>query len=231
MASSEHYGESTAHPQLLDDSSQIELQLLDWQATGEQHRLEFLLETILQLAEHMAKAALHRLGIHDPSAVDETISRVLDHLRRLPGSSNGERTVARFAPRHDDGCPCSLIDSGKAYIAWLVRERAADVARAHRRRSRRTIVFSLLDEQSTSSLEECVAADDARCDDMHSQADLLGRLHDAIQRLPARERLLIELLLEGKNQATIAHVLEVCEGTVSRLRTRAIATLRNLLTE
>jgi DNA-directed RNA polymerase specialized sigma subunit len=39
----------------------------------------------------------------------------------------------------------------------------------------------------------------------------------------------VELLLAGKNQALIAHVLDVCEGTVSRLRTRAIAELRQIM--
>jgi DNA-directed RNA polymerase specialized sigma subunit len=41
----------------------------------------------------------------------------------------------------------------------------------------------------------------------------------------------VELLLEGKNQARIAHVLGVCEGTVSRLRARAIASLQSLVAE
>ena len=66
---------------------------------------------------------------------------------------------------------------------------------------------------------------------MQSQADLCLRLHDAIPHLPPRERLVMELLLEGKNQATVAHVLDVCEGTVSRLRMRAIAMLRDLMAE
>jgi DNA-directed RNA polymerase specialized sigma subunit len=39
----------------------------------------------------------------------------------------------------------------------------------------------------------------------------------------------IGLLLEGKNQAVIAHVIGVCEGTVSRIRRRAIDRLRALL--
>lgn len=38
------------------------------------------------------------------------------------------------------------------------------------------------------------------------------------------------MLLAGKSQAAIAHVLEVCEGTVSRLRGRAIAELKRLMT-
>jgi RNA polymerase sigma factor (sigma-70 family) len=66
---------------------------------------------------------------------------------------------------------------------------------------------------------------------MQSHAELCLRLHDAIPHLPARERLVMELLLEGKTQATIAHVLDVCAGTVSRLRMRAIATLRDLVAE
>ena len=44
-----------------------------------------------------------------------------------------------------------------------------------------------------------------------------------------RQRLVVELLLEGKSQALIAHVLGVNEGTVSRLRARAIASLRRIL--
>jgi DNA-directed RNA polymerase specialized sigma subunit len=43
--------------------------------------------------------------------------------------------------------------------------------------------------------------------------------------------MVIELLLEGKSQAVISHALDVCEGTVSRLRTRAIASLRSLMAE
>ena len=49
--------------------------------------------------------------------------------------------------------------------------------------------------------------------------------------LEPRLRTVVELLLEGKSQVVIAHVLVVCEGTVSRLRTRAIAELKRLLTE
>jgi RNA polymerase sigma factor (sigma-70 family) len=226
-----HSRAMTTRPASCGRSSPIESHLLDWQTTGDSNCLTLLVEMILPLAGQTAKSKLRRLGIHDPSAVDETISLLLDHLRRLPNSATHERTVARFVPRRDTSCACSLIDSGRAYIVWLTRERAADVARARRRRSRHTTVFSLLDTRMTSRLQESVASDDAICDGMTSQADLCLRLHDAIVRLPAPERLLIELLLEGKTQAAIAHVLDVCEGTVSRLRMRAIATLRDLMAE
>ncbi len=82
-----------------------------------------------------------------------------------------------------------------------------------------------------SRVQEYSASRDASSDDMQTQADVCLRLHNAIPCLPPRERLVMELLLEGKNQATIAHVLDVCEGTVSRLRIRAVATLRDLMAE
>jgi len=212
-------------------SSSIESHLLDWQTTGDPDCLALLVKTTFSLAEQTAQSALRRLGIDDPSAVDETTSLLLDHLRRLPNSSTDERTVARFVPRREERCGSGLIDSGVAYIVWLTKERAADVARARRRRSRHTTVFSLLDTRMMSCLQECEVSRDASSDEMQSQADRCLRLHDAIPHLPPRERLVMELLLEGKNQATIAHVLDVCEGTVSRIRMRAIATLRDRLAE
>ena len=229
--SSPHRGAVTTHPASCGRSSPIESHLLDWQATGDPACLARLVNSILSLAEQTAQSALRRLGIHDPSAVDETTSLLLDHLRRLPNAATNERTVARFVPRHEDRCGSDLIDSGLAYIVWLTRERAADVARARRRRSRHTTVFSLLDTRMTSHLQACTASPDASSEDMQSHAELCLRLHDAIPHLPARERLVMELLLEGKTQATIAHVLDVCAGTVSRLRMRAIATLRDLVAE
>jgi RNA polymerase sigma factor (sigma-70 family) len=228
---SPHRGAVTTRPASCDRSTPIESHLLDWQTTGDPDCLALLVNTILPLAEQTAQSTLHRLGIHDPSAVDETTSLLLDHLRRLPNAATNERTVARFVPRREDRCGSDLIDSGLAYIVWLTRERAADVARARRRRSRHTTVFSLLDMPMTSQLQACTASPDPSSDDMQSQADLCLRLHDAIPHLPPRERLVMELLLEGKNQATVAHVLDVCEGTVSRLRMRAIATLRDLMAE
>ena len=228
---SPHRGAVTTRPASCVRSSPIESLLLDWQTTGDPNYLALLVNTILSLAEQTAQSALQRLGIHDLSAIDETTSLVLDHLRRLPDSATNERSVARFVPRRENRWGSGLIDSGRAYIVWLTTERAADVARARRRRRRHTTVFSLLDTRMMSRLQEYAASRDASSDDMQTHADLCLRLHDAILHLPPRERLVMELLLEGKNQATIAHVLDVCEGTVSRLRMRAIASLRDLMVE
>jgi len=216
------------HSVIHTDPAPITSTLLDWQATGEEACLERLWGIVSPIAHRMITATLHRLGIHDPSAVDDALSLLLDHLRRLSKSSTSDRPVARFAPRTDTHANKRLADPGLAFIVWLSRERAADVARTWRRRNRQATVFSLLDEKMMKQ----VHADVATSDDASSlQADLCLRLHEALPHLPPRERLVIELLLEGKNQTVIAHVLDVCEGTVSRLRMRAIATLRDRLAE
>jgi RNA polymerase sigma factor (sigma-70 family) len=201
--------------------------LLDWQATAEPGCLERLVAAIGPLVERMASATLHTHGIRDAFAVDEAVSLVLDHLRRLPGSPSGERHVKPFNPTHDGPLPCGQRDAGQSYVAWLARERAADVARARRRRSRTTLVFSQLDKPAAARLRQC-AAEEA---DTSEQAYRCARLQEMIARLPPRERTVIELLLEGKSQTVIAHAIDVCEGTVSRIRARALAALRNLLAE
>ena len=57
------------------------------------------------------------------------------------------------------------------------------------------------------------------------------RLHRAIATLPPRERAVMGHLLEGRTQAAIAACMRVCEGTVSRLRSRAVDRLRTLLAD
>lgn len=217
---------SSARPAETNAASLASL-LLDWQTTAEPGCLDRLIAAIQPLVERLAAATLHRHGIRDAFAIDEAVSLVLDHLRRLPGSPTGERLVKPFNPGAGGPCMCSLIDAGRSYVAWLARERAADVARARRRRARTTRVFSQLDKPAAARLRQC-AAEDA---DTSEQASRCDRLREAIAQLPPRERTVIELLLEGKNQAVIAHALDVCEGTVSRIRARALAALRNLLAE
>ncbi len=216
---------------LQDGCPTIERLLLAWQATGDQSHLEPLVAAIRPLAERMAAATLHRYGIRDSFAVDEVVSLVLDHLRRLPGAPTDERQVASFAPRRNARCNDSLSDPGQAFLVWLTRERAADVARSRRRQARHTTVFSALEKPARHRLQDSAAPGDAAGDDIAAQADLCVRLRDVIPRLPPRERTVIELLLEGKSQAVIAHVIGVCEGTVSRLRVRGTGLLRTLLAE
>jgi len=108
--------ESMTHSAIQNKPASITSNLLDWQATGEEACLERLWGIVSPIAHRMITATLHRLGIHDPSAVDETISLLLDHLRRLTESSTSERAVARFIPRTDARGNKLLADPGLAFI-------------------------------------------------------------------------------------------------------------------
>ena len=211
------------------DAPVLSTLLLAWQSSGDDACLASLLAAARPLIERMALSTLRRHHVADPAAVDDAVSLVLDHLRRLPGSSAGERIVARFAARRSARDGEMADDVGQAYIIWLTRERALDVARSRRRLNRRTSCFSDLSADATrrlASRDEDGAAVGA------SQAPLAAmcsRLHDAIRLLEPRERTVIEMLLDGKTQVVIAHAIDVCEGTVSRLRSKAIASLRLFL--
>lgn len=193
--------------------------LIAWQETGDERWLEFLVATTMAELEHVAAASLRAHGVHDRSAIDESLTLVFDHLRRLPGTAPGEHAVARFDAARRQGTTPG--DPGRAYLAWLVRERSFDVARQRRRLAKR---WRPLSDHAMSRLRVVDAHDG--CEDGHERE---ARFDAALQRLDPRLRTVVQMLLAGKSQAGIAHVLDVCEGTVSRLRTRAIAELRRMM--
>lgn len=194
--------------------------LLDWQTTADECHLESLLRVSSQLLWRTARKVLIRHGVADPGAVDDAVSLVLDHVRRLPGVSASERRVSRFTPHRST----ASTDSGEAYLVWLSRERARDVARKWRIRARLTQPLSQTEPgDSLTPLHDLIGASVAN-------TDKLMRLDRAIEGLNHRQAVVIRMLINGHSQAAIATELRVCEGTVSRLRGRAIARLRQLLT-
>ena len=192
--------------------------LEEWQSSADPERLEAVVAVVRPLVEMAAGRELARCHVADRSAIDDVVSLVLDHLRRLPRGLEGERQVAAF--RGDE----AAVGRGLAFIRLLARNRARDVARARLRRERHAMVFSLLDDAGRRAVSGGGAAEAAA-------ADLHDRLVEAVQRLEPPLRTVVELLLEGKSQVVIAHVLDVCEGTVSRMRSRAVARLREFLDE
>lgn len=204
----------------------IESLLLQWQSSGDEQYLEDLMRMITPLLERVAARTLQQLGIRDRSAIDDTTSLVFDHLRRLPSQPSGERSVMPFAAdrlryrRERD-------DSGAAYLHRLTHDRALDVVRARRRRARRVTPISELCDTARVSVYRWTKVE---TDDDVAAADAdSASLHLELDRLEPRLRTVIAMLLEGKSQVTIAHALGVCEGTVSRLRVRAIDQLRRTL--
>lgn len=210
----------------VDDGGCLGRLLAAWQSSGDPARLEALLATARPIIESTASRTLRRHRLADPAAVDDVVSRVFDHLRRLRGSSAGERLVACFTPRPQSE------DDGHGYVVWLTRGRAMDVVRERRRLRQRARCFAEFTPAELAGLAHAAATadDDGHATRTDSPAEAAGcRLHVAIARLEPRQRLVAELLLAGKSQAVIAHVLDVCEGTVSRLRSKAIESLRRLL--
>jgi len=210
--------DSAGHP----DS--IARQLIQWQESGSEAAFETLLRNVLARLEQIIATTLRQQGVRDGTVADDALSLVLDHLRRLPGGGNGERNVARFAPRARGPLCGPDGDAGVAYLEQLARSRALDAAR--RRKRERCLVFSQLHAARETPFEETIVGDDAIGNTSPTIRDLVC---EAAARLEPRQRLLIELLLAGKSQAMIAHVLEVSEGTVSRLRLKAIESLRRIL--
>jgi len=204
--------------------------LLAWQSTGEHARFEALLAATRPVIERIALRTLRRNHVADPAAVDDAVSRTLDHLRRLPGHSTGERLVTPFVSPAGDGSQSSG-DSGEAYVVWLTHERALDVVRSRRRIGRHVVCFSELSIATTRAMasrdEHAGVADDAAM----TPSATGENLHGAIRLLDGTQRVVIELLLAGESQAVIARQLGICAGTVSRLRSKAIVAIRRLLAE
>lgn len=203
----------------------ISLMMLRWQATGSQATFEAIVEQVRPHVEQVAEQVLRRHGLRDPAAIDDAVALVLDHLRRLGDSQAQERQVTKFAPPARSGGVPRGSDPGRAFVTCLATDRARDVARARRRQ--RAVPFSQIGKRAAEAFEQRLAAPG----DPEGEPLPIDRVRAAAARLEPRQRLLIELLLDGKSQAMIAHVLDVSEGTVSRLRSRAIAALQSLLEE
>lgn len=200
--------------------------LLAWQATGAEDGFEDLLDAVRGVIEQVARRVLHRHHIDDPAAVDDAVSLVFDHLRRLPPHARAGRSVAPFRPRDDRGDG----DAGTAYLTWLATERARDVARATRAHARRARPFSQLDDAARHSFTKRCASltspEELYLSDDNADGNRAARLAEAIPRLDPPLGHVLTMLLKGMSQAAIAAKLRVCEGTVSRMRARAISQLR-----
>lgn len=190
--------------------------LVEWQETGRHEVFDSLVKAVLPRLMGFVAATLVGQGIRDPAATDDALSLVLDHLRRLAGTGANDRQVGRFAPARSKG---ARDDAGWGYLRQLARGRACDVARDRRRQGP---VLSQLERSGRELSEQASAA-------AGGGVALSERLREAALSLEPRQRLLVEMLLDGKSQAVIAHMLEVSEGTVSRLRTRTLESLRRIL--
>lgn len=197
--------------------------LLDWQETANEGHLKTLVNATRRLMERVARAVLLRSGVADGSAVDDAVSLVLDHLRRLPGASDRERRVANFRPAAATGDG----DAGEVYLVWLTTERTRDVIRRRQSRERTAKSFSSLARTSHQGMP--CQAEAAESGHEPPAEDHSSRLEQVLVHLEPPLATVIRMLLAGHSQKAVAEATGVCEGTVSRQRARAIERLRGLL--
>lgn len=186
-----------------------------WQSDHDPEAFATLVEIIRGPLQRLAASTLRRIGIRDPGACDEAVSLVFERLYRL-GIEHRVDAVAPFDSDRPGGTAAG--DPGWVYVRCVARSRAHDVARAVRRRDRRDCDYG-----RTAAAWVC-AAEEPSAGDVDAT-----RVRAAIEALDERSRAVVSLVLDGKSQAAIAHMLGVCEGTVSRIRMRAIARLRAVL--
>ncbi len=198
-------------------SESVATLLSRWQADHDVDDFTALVEIVHQPLARMAARSLRSVGIRDPGVCDDVVAAVLEHLFRL-GTSGDAAASSAFDRRRADSP--ATVDPGWAFVRCIARSRARDAARSARRRDRLAAGYADSPTRPhATTIDEEVAA----------VAIDVERLYAAVAALDERSRRLVELLLDGKNQAVIAHVLGVCEGTVSRLRTKAIRRLRATL--
>lgn len=184
--------------------------LARWQAD---HDADDFVALVHAPLARMAARTLRERGIRDPGACDDVVAMVIERLFRLSAPA-GAKPLRAFACCRVDRD--AAVDPGWALVRCIVRSRAHDLARSTRRRDRLAAGYA-------------AAARDATPDEFGVEPTDIVMLRRAIASLDGRSRKVVELLLDGKSQAVVAHVLGVCEGTVSRIRTKAIARLRALL--
>jgi RNA polymerase sigma factor (sigma-70 family) len=179
-----------------------------WQTTGDPDDYRRLWNAASAVVESVVRKNLYRHGIRDPAAAAEAVSLVMNHLRRLP-----DQGVAKF----------DRNQTAAGYLVWLSSRRSRDVARSLRRRRE-----SSLDDTRGQIVEPLVDPDIDHIEGSDSRA--VDHLYAAIKALDDRSRLVIERHLAGEPQAVTAKALRVCDGTITRIRQRAIQRLRELMT-
>jgi RNA polymerase sigma factor (sigma-70 family) len=202
--------------------------LLAWQDEGNQQAFETLVIEVLGDIEDTARSVFGRRRITSEVAIDDVVSLVLDHVRRLRPCRQNASRVQPFDPgRIRSSSLDKADDAGRAYIRWLSQSRALDVCRMHLRRSRHEVTFAALPEATVVDMaQRPVAAEQGPNGEQEKNEQWL---EEALSVLDSRSRSVLMLLRAGESQAEIAKRLGVHEGTISRIRMRAIDNLRRRL--
>ena len=195
--------------------------LLRWQDEHDDKAFHELVVTARLLITSVAERSL-RDACRDGVLIEEVVSLVLNHLRRLPkhhqavaNTPAGERAVRSFKATP------TVPNAGRRYLVWLTQRRALDIARRERRNQRRCRCYTASNPHQVAAAIMQASRDQQVAVGLQAlQDDRLAWVQAMLALLDPADRLLMEMVLEGKTLATIAHMLECSEGTVSRRRQR-----------
>jgi RNA polymerase sigma-70 factor (ECF subfamily) len=159
----------------------------------------------------------------EPAAFDALVSRYMRRAFAVSYRLLGNREDAEDLVQETFLTVLRKIDSferGRAFSPWFFRVLVNRGLNARKARALRT----------TDELPDEAAAAGASPERAAERAELRGRLRAAMDRLPERQRVIVELFeLEGFAGAEIAEILEISDGTVRWHLHEARKTLRQAL--
>lgn len=183
--------------------------LIEAVARGEEQALDELMKTHLPSVTAVARRLLQ-----DEAAADDAAQETFLSVWRSAGTFRGE-------------------SSGRAWIMRIALNKARSIWRWRSLRRWLSLDAPAGDEPEGPTLGEAVADRAAQSDPVqsHDRADASARLRAAVAALPARQREMILLRLEGLEVADIAAATGAAEGTVKATLHQARAKLETLLKE
>ena len=168
-------------------------------------------------------ALVERVRRGEPAAFDALVTRYMRRAFAVGYRLLGNREDAEDLVQETFIAVLSKIDTferGRAFSPWFFRILVNRGLNARKARALRT----------AADLPDDAAAGGASPERMAERAELQARLRAALDGLPERQRVIVELFeLEGFGGAEIAEILEISDGTVRWHLHEARKTLRQSL--
>ncbi|HST57681.1 MAG TPA: sigma-70 family RNA polymerase sigma factor [Longimicrobium sp.] len=168
-------------------------------------------------------ALVERVRRGEPAAFDSLVSQYMRRAFAVAYRLLGNREDAEDLVQETFLTVLRKIDTferGRAFSPWFFRILVNRGLNARKSRALRT----------TDLLPEDAASGGASPERAAERAELRGRLRTAMDGLPERQRVVVELFeLEGFSGAEIAEILEISDGTVRWHLHEARKTLRQAL--
>ena len=160
------------------------------------------------VAEADEAGLVERVRRGDAAAFDALVGRYMRRAYAVAYRVMGQKEDAEDLVQESFLAVLQRIETfqaGRAFAPWFFRILVNRGLNARKRRALR----------ATGSIPETAAASGASPERTAEQAELRERLRAAMEALPERQRVIVELFeLEGFSGAEIGEILEISDGTV-----------------